>query len=71
MFKITLETQGWTIGSTEINLGLILNEIYSKNSITTQATREFKFEECDGSLEILILPNLKGKCDNVFQKPIH
>jgi hypothetical protein len=63
-FKITIERAGSTLGSSEINIAPVLNEVYSKNSLISEVRREFEFDDCDSYLEVLIKPNLKGKCEN-------
>jgi len=60
IFKITIERAGAPIGSSDINIGPILNEVYKKNSIISEIRREFEFDDVDAYLEVLIRPNLKG-----------
>jgi len=62
-FKITIERAGSPIGSTDINISSVLNEVYGKNYLVMEVRKEFEFEDCDAYLEVLITPNLKGKCE--------
>ena len=67
-FKITIERAGAPIGSSEINMGPILNEIFGRNSVISDVRREFEFDDVDAYLEVMIKPNLKGRCETPTAK---
>jgi len=49
-------------------MGLILNEIFGRNSVISDVRREFEFDDVDAYLEVMIKPNLKGRCETPTTK---
>jgi hypothetical protein len=71
VFKVELEEKGSLVGSGEINISPVIEEVCARNSLIEEVPREIRLLGCEAILEILVRPNLKGKCDNSFSRPIH
>ena len=49
-------------------MGPILNEIFGRNSVISDVRREFEFDDVDAYLEVMIKPNMKGRCETPTTK---
>lgn len=68
VFKITIERAGTPLGSSEINIGPVLNDVFGKNSLIAEVRRELEFDDVDAYIEVMIRPIQKGRCETPTTK---